>query len=154
MPRIFSKRTNPSSNFFLKRRLRSVKKDKDKQHNRTGSGVFPPAERAFARNPYLIGTPEICPPVGLFDPRIITKIHLYGCRGVICIESTGGLCSAATIEHGDGDEDGEPVTSILSAFGTLGWYGVGEDGEYPGTEVCPDLGEFSETRRSRHDFPC
>ena len=55
-------------------------------------------------------------------------IHLYGCRSVICIECTGGHCTAATIEHGEGEEDGEPVASILQAFGTLGWHGVGEDG--------------------------
>jgi len=58
-------------------------------------------------------------------------IHLYGCRSVICIECTGGLCSAATIEHGEGEEEGEPVTSILRAFGSLGWHGVDENGEYP-----------------------
>jgi len=58
-------------------------------------------------------------------------IHLYGCRSVICIECTGGLCTAATLEHGEGEEEGEPVASILQAFGSLGWNGVGEDGEYP-----------------------
>ena len=58
-------------------------------------------------------------------------IHLYGCRSVICIECTGGLCSAATIEHGEGEEDGEPATSILRAFSSLGWCGVDDDGKYP-----------------------
>ena len=60
-------------------------------------------------------------------------IHLYGCRTVISIECAGGLCHAATIEHGEGEEeaDGEPLTSILRAFGKLGWCGVDDDGEYP-----------------------
>jgi hypothetical protein len=42
-----------------------------------------------------------------------------------------GLSSSATIEHGEGEEDGEPVSSILRAFGKLGWIGVDEDGEFP-----------------------
>jgi len=60
-------------------------------------------------------------------------IHLYGCRTVISIECAGGLCRAATIEHGEGEEevDGEPLTSILRAFGKLGWHGVDDEGEYP-----------------------
>jgi len=58
-------------------------------------------------------------------------IHLYGCRSVISIECASGLCRAATIEHGEGEEDGEPVASVLRAFGSLGWHGVDENGEYP-----------------------
>jgi hypothetical protein len=49
------------------------------------------------------------------------RILLYGCRTVISIECSGGLCRAATLEHGEGEEEGEPLTSILRAFGSLGW---------------------------------
>jgi len=58
-------------------------------------------------------------------------IHLHGLSSVICIECAGDLCRAATIEHGEGEEEGEPVAPILQAFGALGWCGSGEDGEYP-----------------------
>ena len=58
-------------------------------------------------------------------------IHFYGCRTVISIECVKGICHAATIEHGEGEEEGEPITSILRAFGSLGWCGVDDDGEYP-----------------------
>ncbi|MEI7909335.1 MAG: hypothetical protein WCK77_06840 [Verrucomicrobiota bacterium] len=58
-------------------------------------------------------------------------IHVYGFRSVISIECVNGLCRAATIEHGEGEEEGEPITSILGAFGSLGWHGVDDDGEYP-----------------------
>jgi len=57
-------------------------------------------------------------------------IHLYGCRSVISVECARGLCHAATIEHGEGEDDGEPITSILRAFGTLGWRGMDDNGEY------------------------
>ncbi len=57
-------------------------------------------------------------------------IHLEGYGTVISIESMRGLTSSATIEHGEG-EDEEPADAILRAFGTLGWVGIGEDGEYP-----------------------
>ena len=71
-----------------------------------------------------------------FEPTHESKvwgdlIHVHGFRSVISIECTGGICRAATIEHGEGEEDGEPVTSILHAFGTLGWYGIDDNGEYP-----------------------
>jgi len=70
------------------------------------------------------------------DPRHESKawgdwIYLECYDTVISIECNGGLSQAATIEHGDGEEDGEPVDSILRAFGKLGWYGVDDDGEYP-----------------------
>ena len=58
-------------------------------------------------------------------------IHLYGFRTVISIECASGLCRTAAIEHGEGEEEGEPVTSILQAFGALGWHGVDDNGEYP-----------------------
>ena len=78
-----------------------------------------------------------------FKPTHVSKvwgdwIHLYGCRSGISIECAGGLCRAATIEHAEGEEDGEPVTSILQAFGTLGWRGVGEHGEYPLVSAASD----------------
>ncbi|MEI8039452.1 MAG: hypothetical protein WCJ14_13780 [Verrucomicrobiota bacterium] len=58
-------------------------------------------------------------------------IHLECYDTVISILSNGGLINAATIEHGEGEEEGEPGTSILRAFGRLGWHGVDDDGEYP-----------------------
>ncbi|MCF7675236.1 MAG: hypothetical protein K9N23_08900 [Akkermansiaceae bacterium] len=71
-----------------------------------------------------------------FEPRHEAKtwgdwIHLYGFRSVISIEATGGVSHAATIEHGEGEEEGEPISSILRAFGKLGWHGMDDDGEYP-----------------------
>jgi hypothetical protein len=50
---------------------------------------------------------------------------------VISIEVNHGLSRSATIEHGEGEEDGEPLASILRAFGKLGWHGIDEDGEFP-----------------------
>ena len=58
-------------------------------------------------------------------------IYLECYDTVISIEATGGLSHAATIEHGEGEEEGEPVVSILRAFGKLGWRGVDADGEFP-----------------------
>ena len=58
-------------------------------------------------------------------------IHLECYDTVISIESNGGLSHSATIEHADGEEEGEPVNSILRAFGKLGWRGVDADGEFP-----------------------
>lgn len=58
-------------------------------------------------------------------------IYLECYDTVISIESIGGLSHAATIEHGDGEEDGEPIVSILRAFRKLGWRGVDADGEFP-----------------------
>ena len=58
-------------------------------------------------------------------------INIYGFRSVISIECTGGISHAATIEHGENEEEGEPITSILRAFGKLGWHGIDDDGEYP-----------------------
>lgn len=71
-----------------------------------------------------------------FEPHHEAKtwgdwIYLYGFRSVISIEATGGVSHAATIEHGEGEEEGEPLSSILRAFGKLGWHGVDDDGEYP-----------------------
>lgn len=58
-------------------------------------------------------------------------IHLSGYRTVISIESNRGLSSSATIEHAEGEEDGEPGRSILRAFGRLGWHGIDDEGEFP-----------------------
>ncbi len=71
-----------------------------------------------------------------FEPRHEGKtwgdwIHLYGFRSVISIEANNGICHSATIEHGEGEEEGEPISSVLRAFGRLGWHGVDDDGEYP-----------------------
>jgi hypothetical protein len=49
----------------------------------------------------------------------------------ISIECNRGLSSSATIEHGEGEEEGEPIPSILRAFGRLGWHGIDDDGEFP-----------------------
>jgi hypothetical protein len=58
-------------------------------------------------------------------------IYLECYDTVISIQSSSGLSNSATIEHGEGEEDGEPIVSILRAFGRLGWRGVDDDGEYP-----------------------
>ena len=95
----------------------------------------------------LVRLPQSAPPTTLaevlaalrkeyLDPRHESKawgdwIYLECYDTVISIECNGGLSQAATIEHGDGEEDGEPVDSILRAFGKLGWCGVDDDGEYP-----------------------
>ncbi len=70
------------------------------------------------------------------EPRHESKawgdwIYLESYSTVISIESNRGLSSSATIEHGEGEEEGEPVSSILRAFGKLGWHGVDDDGEFP-----------------------
>jgi hypothetical protein len=70
------------------------------------------------------------------DPRHESKswgdwIYLECYNTVISIEANHGLSSSATIEHGDGEEDGEPIDSILRAFGRLGWHGIDQDGEFP-----------------------
>ena len=71
-----------------------------------------------------------------FEPRHEAKawgdwIYLDCYSTVISIECNRGLSSSATIEHGEGEEDGEPTISILRAFGRLGWNGIDDDGEYP-----------------------
>jgi len=71
-----------------------------------------------------------------FDPRNEAKawgdwIYLGTYTTVISIESNRGLSSSATIEHGEGEEEGEPMKSILRAFARLGWHGVDDDGEFP-----------------------
>ena len=71
-----------------------------------------------------------------FEPRHESKvwgdwIYIYGFRTVISLECVNGICHAATLEHGDGEEEGEPITSILRAFGKLGWHGIDDNGEYP-----------------------
>lgn len=71
-----------------------------------------------------------------FEPRHESKawgdwIYLETYTTVISIESNRGLSSSATIEHGEGEEEGEPFTSLKRAFGRLGWMGVDDDGEYP-----------------------
>lgn len=58
-------------------------------------------------------------------------IHFEGYLTVISIESMRGLTSAATIEHGEGEETDEPIPAIFRAFGRLGWHGIDEDGEFP-----------------------
>jgi hypothetical protein len=71
-----------------------------------------------------------------FEPRHEAKawgdwIYLDSYSTVISIECNRGLSSSATIEHGEGEEEGEPTTSILRAFGRLGWHGIDSDGEFP-----------------------
>ncbi|MEI6176748.1 MAG: hypothetical protein WCS43_07645 [Verrucomicrobiota bacterium] len=95
----------------------------------------------------LVRLPESAPPTTMIevlnalrrehlDPRHESKtwgdwIYLECYNTVISIEALHGLSSSATIEHGEGEEDGEPIDSILRAFGKLGWYGVDDDGEFP-----------------------
>ncbi|WP_411826731.1 hypothetical protein [Luteolibacter sp. AS25] len=57
-------------------------------------------------------------------------IYIEDYRTVISIESSRGLSSSATVEHGEGEEYGEPVQSIYRAFAKLGWHGIDEDGEF------------------------
>jgi hypothetical protein len=95
----------------------------------------------------LVRLPESAPPTTLAEvlaalrkeflsPRHEAKawgdwIYLECYDTVISILSNNGLSNSATIEHGEGEEDGEPIDSILRAFGRLGWRGVDADGEYP-----------------------
>ena len=70
------------------------------------------------------------------EPRLESKawgdwIYLDGYRTVISIESNRGLSSSATVEHADGEEDGEIVQCIYRAFGRLGWHGMDDEGEFP-----------------------
>ncbi len=70
------------------------------------------------------------------EPRHQSKswgdwIYLESYSTVISIDSNRGMSSSATIEHGEDEEDGEPVASLLRAFGRLGWHGVDDDGEFP-----------------------
>ena len=58
-------------------------------------------------------------------------IYLESYTTVISIECNRGLSSSATIEHGEGEETGEPTLSIFRAFGRLGWHGIDDDGEFP-----------------------
>ena len=69
------------------------------------------------------------------EPRLESKawgdwIYLEGYNSVISIESNRGLSSSATIEHADGEEDGEFILCIHRAFGRLGWHGIDDDGEF------------------------
>ena len=69
------------------------------------------------------------------EPRHAAKawgdwIYLESYSTVVSIECNRGLCGSATIEHGEGEEDGEPAASILRAFGRLGWHGMDDDGEF------------------------
>ena len=71
-----------------------------------------------------------------FAPRHEAKawgdwIYLNGYTTVISIECNRGLSSSATIEHGEDEEDGEPLASILRSFGRLGWHGSDDDGQFP-----------------------
>jgi hypothetical protein len=95
----------------------------------------------------VVQIPESSPPSTLaevlaalrkehLDPRHESKswgdwITLECYNTVISIEVNHGLSGSATIEHGDGEEEGEPVDSILRAFGKLGWHGIDDDGEFP-----------------------
>ena len=96
----------------------------------------------------LVRLPENKPPTPLtqvlaalrkeyLEPRHESKawgdwIYLECYDTVISIESIAGLTHAATIEHAVDEEDGEPVDSILRAFGRLGWIGIDDDrGEFP-----------------------
>lgn len=68
-------------------------------------------------------------------PRLESKvwgdwIYLEGYKSVISIESNRCLSSSATIEHTEGEENGELVQSIFRAFARLGWHGVDEDGKF------------------------
>jgi hypothetical protein len=70
-----------------------------------------------------------------FEPRLESKawgdwIYLDGYNSVISIESNRGLSTSATIEHAEGEEDGEFVQCIHRAFGRLGWLGIDDDGEF------------------------
>ncbi len=70
-----------------------------------------------------------------FEPRLESKawgdwIYLEGYNSVISIESNHGLSTSATIEHAEGEEDGEFIQCIYRAFARLGWHGVDEDGEF------------------------
>ena len=69
------------------------------------------------------------------EPRLESKtwgdwIYFDGYSSVISIESNRGLSASATIEHAEGEEDGELVQSIFRAFGRLGWLGIDDDGEF------------------------
>ena len=71
-----------------------------------------------------------------FEPHHESKtwgdwIYLYGFRTVISLECVNGVSHAATIEHGENEDEGEPLVSILHAFAKLGWHGIDENGEYP-----------------------
>lgn len=57
-------------------------------------------------------------------------IHLEGYTTVISIESNRGLSRSATIEHGEGEEQDEPIPAIFRAFGHIGWRGIDSDGEF------------------------
>ena len=70
-----------------------------------------------------------------FEPRHESKawgdwIYLQTYSTVISVECNRGLCSSATIEYGDGEEEGEPTKSLYRAFGRLGWHGIDDDGEF------------------------
>jgi hypothetical protein len=69
------------------------------------------------------------------EPRLESKawgdwIYLEGYNSVISIESHRGLSSSATVEHAEGEEDGEVMQCIFRAFGKLGWHGVDDDGKF------------------------
>lgn len=71
-----------------------------------------------------------------FEPRHESKawgdwIYLQSYTTVISIECVRGLSSSATIEHGEGEEEGEPTASLFRAFDRLGWQGIDDDGEFP-----------------------
>ena len=95
----------------------------------------------------LVRLPQSSPPTTLIevlaalrkeylDPRHESKalgdwIYLECYDTVISILAISGLSNSATIEHAEGEEEGEPSVSILRAFGRLGWHGVDDDGEFP-----------------------
>ena len=56
-------------------------------------------------------------------------ISFSGNGTVISIESMRGLASSATVEHDE--QDGDTINQkILAAFGSLGWVGIDEEGEF------------------------
>ena len=56
-------------------------------------------------------------------------IHFEGYQTVISIESMRGLARSATIEYAEGEDD-DLELKMISAFRSLKWYGMDEDGEY------------------------
>ena len=95
----------------------------------------------------LIQLPETAEPSTIIDilaamrkehlePRHEAKawgdwIYLESYTTVVSIDCNRGLSSSATIEHGEDEEDGEPVASVLRAFARLGWHGIDNDGTFP-----------------------
>lgn len=56
-------------------------------------------------------------------------LHLESFKTVISTESLRGLTRSVTVEFAEGESE-ELELRIISAFRSLGWYGIDEDGEY------------------------